>query len=111
MNGVLTHKELKDLQKSKTKDIPKDEPKARPMEPSEPAEVVSQEEHYLFHPDNPKQSSCYKDGVHYLDIDGKKLSIPVSWGVLKTDSAEARAKLIQQGFVFMYTRPKGADNE
>ena len=111
MNGVLTHKELKDLQKNKKAEAPKEELKAQPMEPSAPEEIVSQEEHYLFHPDNPRQSSCYKDGSHILDIAGKSLSIPVSGGVLKTDSAEARDKLIQQGFVFMYTRPKGVDNE
>jgi len=111
MNGVLTHKELKALQKSKGKGAPKDEPKVRPAEPSAPTEVVSQEEHYLFHPDNPRQSSGYKEGKHILEIDGKKLSVPILGGVLRTDSVLAKNMLIQQGFVYMYTRPKGVDNE
>ena len=108
MNGVLTHKELRMLQKNKAKEpVKKDVPeKVVVVEtPPEPLDNTS-EKHFLFHPDNPKNSSEYRNGVHYVRVNGVELALPLVNGVLETDSVLAKNQLIKQGFVFMYSKPK-----
>lgn len=107
MNGVVTQKELKSLLKDRaTVQIEDTQKEITPEVPSEPEQPVSTEEHFLFHPDNPSNRSGYKSGVHLVRIDGVETKVPISDGVLKTDSVEIKNELIKQGFVFMYTKPK-----
>lgn len=113
MNGVLTHKELEKLRKLKKEKAPEPVAEIKPVaepEPVLPKIEVSQENFFLFHPDNPRNSN-YLNQVHKVEIGGILLDIPIVNGVLKTDNVEAKNKLIQSGFVLMYSRPKGEDNE
>lgn len=106
MNGVVTQKELKALLKDREKVQVESVTKIVPDIQPEPDLPASTEEHFLFHPDNPSNRSGYKSGVHLVKIEGIEKKVPISDGVLKTDSVEVKNELIKQGFVFMYTKPK-----
>ena len=106
MNGVVTQKELKALLKDREKVQVESVTEIVPDIQPEPEVPPSTEEHFLFHPDNSRDRSGYKSGVHVVRIDGVETKVPISDGVLKTDSVEVKNELIKQGFVFMYTKPK-----
>ena len=107
MNGVVTQKELKALLKDRATVQIEDTPKEIiPEVPSEPEQPVSTEEHFLFHPDNSRDRSGYKSGVHIVRLDGVETKVPISDGTLITDRVDIKNELIKQGFVFMYTKPK-----
>ena len=114
MNGVLTDKELRTLLKNKkdrAEEVPREVSIEAPVtEPPPTPSEVSQEEHFLFHPDNPSHSSGYKEGSFLVTVAGRSLSLPLSGGVVRTSSALAKNELIKQGFVYMYARPIGVDN-
>lgn len=106
MNGVVTQKELKALLKDRAQVPEETIAEIAPVIQPELEVPPSTEEHFLFHPDNPRDRSGYKSGVHLVRIDGVETKVPMSDGVLKTDSVEVKNVLIKQGFVFMYTKPK-----
>jgi hypothetical protein len=116
MKGVLTHKELAILQREKR--VTSEEPVKEAVKivskeapPFIPVEENLTEEHFFFHPDNPKNSSGYREGVFKVLIEGVSKSIPIKNGVLSTDNPYIRKELLKQGFVFMYSKPKGEMNE
>lgn len=106
MNGVVTQKELKALLKDREKVQVESVTEIVPDTQPEPDLPASTEEHFLFHPDNSRDRSGYKRGVHIVRINGVEVKVPITDGVLKTDSVEVKNELIKQGFVFMYTKPK-----
>jgi hypothetical protein len=115
MNGVLTDKELRTHLKNKkdrAEELPKEVSVESPIQgtPSASPEV-SNEDHFLFHPDNPKHSSGYKEGSFLVTVEGRSLALSISGGVIRTNNVLAKNELIRQGFVFMCTRPIGVDNE
>lgn len=105
MNGVVTQKELKALLKDKVKVQVEEAPVVMEVQP-EPERPTPTEEHCLFHPDNPSNRSGYRNGTHLVKIEGVEVKVPITDGVLITDSVEVKNALIKQGFVFMYTKPK-----
>lgn len=106
MNGVVTQKELKALLKDREKVQVESVTEIVPDIQPEPEVQISTEEHFLFHPDNPRDRSGYKSGVHIVRLDGVETKVPISDGTLITDRVDIKNELIKQGFVFMYTKPK-----
>lgn len=113
MNGVLTQKELQALLKNKRNraEEPSKEklPTSLDAPPPEPPEV-SMEEFFLFHPDNPASSSSYLNTKYVTKVTGRTVTLSVVNGVIRTDNLAIRNELIKQGFVLMYSRPKGGND-
>jgi len=113
VNGVLTQKELQSLLKNKrTKaEEPSKEklPTSLEAPPLETPEV-STEEFFLFHPDNPASSSSYINMKYATKVTGRTVILSVVNGVIRTDNLATRNELIRQGFVLMYSRPKGGND-
>ena len=110
MNGVLTQKELKILRKAKDKERVEEVASvdsSLPVAPEPaPVEAVSEENHFLFHPDNPSHSSGYITQEYTITVMGKRKVLSVTNGVLCTDSLSIKSELEKQGFVYMYSKPK-----
>lgn len=115
MNGVLTQKELRILLKDKAEKAEEPIKNTIPamvgaplLEP--PSEEGNREEFYLFHPDNPSNSSGYINRAYSVMVNNKPVHLSITNGVIKTDKTSIKDELIKSGFVFMYARPKGVDN-
>lgn len=110
MNGVLTQKELKILRKAKDKERVeevKSVDSSLPVAPEPaPVEAIFEENHFLFHPDNPSNSSGYITREYVSTVMGKKKVLSITNGVLCTDSILVKEELVKQGFVYMYSKPK-----
>jgi hypothetical protein len=97
---VLTWTELEEL--SPTPEVHAEEIKPQAVETQSAVVSKTSIYWYLFYPDNIQYR--YHDGMYKIEIEGKLIECPIQRGVVRTNIASAKDKMVAQGFTLMYER-------
>jgi Ca2+-binding EF-hand superfamily protein len=65
---------------------------------------AKKEIHYLMHPDKSNSLGTSYTGPYMIEFGGQEFKLKIVDGIISTNNVDLKAKLMMQGFVFMYSR-------